>query len=166
MIPREMIRRFPFFLDFSPRQIDTLTKAADDVYIEAGHTFFRAGEDLKRFYFVLEGEVSIVISLPDRTREHKFVDHLLNNFTTRDITVSSVGVGEMFGWSALVYPNKTTAGATAATDCRVLEFDCEKLRPGFKEDYQFAYLLTLKAAQTIRERLRCLQIETLAFVPS
>lgn len=92
MIPQEMIRRFPFFLDFSPRQIDTLTKAADDIYIEAGHTFFRAGEDLKRFYFVLEGEISIVISLPDRTRQHKFVDHLYNNFTTRDITVPSAGL--------------------------------------------------------------------------
>ena len=110
--------------------------------------------------------MSIVIKVPDRTKEHKFVNQLYNNFTTRDITVCSVRAGEMFGWSALVPPHESTAGAIAATDSRVLAFDCEKLRPCFGEDYRFAYLMTLKAAQTIRERLRCMHMESLAFLIS
>ena len=166
MISQELIRRFPFFVDLSLAQIDTLAKVADDIYVETGHIFFPAGDDLKKFYVVVEGKVSIVIGVPDRTKEQKLVDHLYNNFTAKDLTVCSVEVGEMFGWSALIHPHKSTAGATAATNSRVLAFDYEKLKSSFDDDYQFAYLMTLKAAQTIRERLRCLRIETLAFVPA
>ena len=166
MISPQLIQRYPFFVDFSLEQIDTLAKAAEDIYVEVGHFFFPEGEDLKKFYFVVEGKVSVVIGVPDRTKEQKFVDQLYNNFAPKDLTVCSIGVGEMFGWSALIPPHKSTAGATAATDSRVLAFDCDKLRLGFEDDPQFAYLMTMKAAQTIRERLRCMQIESLAFVPA
>lgn len=166
MISPELIRRFPFSVDFSLKQINSLARAADDLHVEAGHSFFQEGEHLNKFYLVMEGKVCIAIGVLDRTKEQKLVDQLYKNFTAKDMPVCSIDYGEMFGWSALIPPHQSTAGATAATASRVLAFDCDKLKSDFEDDYQFAYLMTLKAAQTIRERLRCLQIETLAFMPA
>jgi len=80
----------------------------------------------------------------------------------RDITVSNVGPGKTFGWSALIPPNISTANAKAATFCRVLRFDNAKLQPAIEADCCFGHLLTQKAAQVVRQRLRDMRMETLA----
>jgi CRP-like cAMP-binding protein len=68
----------------------------------------------------------------------------------------------VFGWSALIPSHEATAGAQALTPCRTIALDCEKLQPIFEEDRNLAYLMTLKAAQIVRGRLRDIRIETLA----
>ena len=80
----------------------------------------------------------------------------------KDVTVSTVGAGDVFAWSALVPPHTATASAKAATRCRVVGFDCEALRPIFEEDRTLAYLMLLKVAQVVRGRLRDTRIENLA----
>ena len=81
-----------------------------------------------------------------------------------DVTVSTVRRGNIFGWSSLVPPHNSTAGAKAQMSCRVVSFDCEELRQIFDEDHEFGYLMTQKAAQVIRGRLRDMRMESLAEV--
>ncbi len=161
MISPELFRRHKFFADLDPQQINVLVAASREQLVEAGHYFFHAGEELEKFYFVIAGEVDIVISVPDRSQEHRFVDQLYGTLMTEDIPVASVGPGEMFGWSALVPPHQSTASAKARKYCRVIEIDSKKLEPSFESDCRFAYLMILKAAQTVRERFKSLRIETL-----
>jgi CRP-like cAMP-binding protein len=81
---------------------------------------------------------------------------------TRDIVISTIGPGEMFGWSGLVPPHKATASAKAQTDCRVIVFDCNQLLDVFVDDCEFGYTMAQKAAQVIGERLRDIRIESLS----
>ena len=61
----------------------------------------------------------------------------------------------------LVPPHETTASGRALTACRVVRFDCRRIRESFEADPRFGYLMMEKMAQTVRQRLRDLRIEAL-----
>jgi len=127
------------------------------------HThFFYEGDELDSFYLVVEGDVSITVDIPDREYEQSLVQQLTNDLTMTDVTVSTVGPGNTFGWSALIPPNISTASAKATIASRVLQFDRTKIQSAIDDDCCFGHLLTLKAAQVIRKRLRDMRMETLA----
>ena len=165
MISTEVLKRYPFFASLNNGQLKTLADLAEVHETEAGHHFFQEGDELGTFYLVVEGNVAIVIRVTDQSVTQPLSNQLTNNLINKDVTVSSVGEGEVFGWSALVPPYTSTARAKATTSCRVIEFDCRKLRPFFEDDCRFAYKMLLKAAQVIRSRLRDQRIESLSFVP-
>jgi len=162
MVSPELIRRYPFFAGLSMDEITLLARAASEKSVEAGHTFFREGDQLDHFYLAVEGAIGIVIELPERDVEHKISEQFTGTFRTRDVVISTVGPGDVFGWSGLVPPHKATAGAKALTPCRVLSFDCRDLHEKFEEDCRFGYLMMQKAAQVIRGRLRDTRIQSLA----
>ncbi len=162
MISPELIRRYPFFADLSSEQIVTLAQAAEEKTVEADHYFFREGDELDHFYVVVEGEIGIVVDLTDETVEHPVSQQLTGDLQTKEIVVSWIGPGEMFGWSALVSPHTATSSGKALTASRVASFDCQKLRPIFAQDCPFGYVMLQKATQVIRERLRAMRIESLS----
>jgi CRP-like cAMP-binding protein len=162
MVPIELIRRYAFFAGFSHEQLIDLSQAAEQVFVEAEHQFLYEGDRLTNFYLVLDGAVGIIIKVPDGDIEQSLTRQITNDLITKDVVVSNIGAGELFGWSALIPPNKSTANVKALTSCRVLVFDYQQLQPIIAEDCCFGHLLTLKAAQTIRDRLRDKRVESLA----
>jgi CRP-like cAMP-binding protein len=162
MISPEILRSYPFFSCFSHAQLDELALAADDLHVAAEHRFFVEGERLTHFFLLQDGSVALTIKIPDRNARQTVAMHVMGDFITRDITVGNLGRHEVFGWSALIPPNESTAGAHALVPCQVLSFDIRQLRPALKKDCGFHQLLTLKAAQIVRERLRMRRIESLA----
>ena len=163
MITPELIRRYPFFsgLDFEP--ITTLAMIADEYSVDPGHFFFHEGEKLDKLYFVLEGKVEITVSVPDRDHVQDIAEQIVGNFITEDVTVSTVGSGQLFAWSALIPPHVSTASARVAVPSRVLAFESEDLFNIFKKDCEFGNLMLLKVASVIRQRLRDMRIQSLAF---
>lgn len=164
MISIELLRRYPFFAGFTHEQIDDLARVAEEESVPTGHQFIFEGERLTNFYLVLEGTVGIITKVPDREVEQSLTRQITNNLITRDVTVSTVGEGEIFGWSAIIPPNLSTAYVKSLTPCRVLAFDYQELLQNIDGDCCFGHQLTLKAAQTIRARLRDGRIENLAEV--
>ena len=162
MISSEVLRRYPFFARLSMDQLNTLAKLATEITVETDHFFFREDEELKKFYLVLEGAVAVVFELPAREVEHKVSEQFERKLQTKDVVVSTVGPGDLFGWSGLVPPHNSNAGAKALTPCRVVSFDCQELMSAFDEDCKFGYIMTQKAAQILAERLRDLRIESLS----
>jgi len=164
MIPTELMRQHTFFTGLNADYKATLAKSAVEFSVDEGHYFFHEGDILDHFYLVLEGTVAIVIAIPDRDEVQTLTRQLTGNLKNRDVTVSIVRPGNIFGWSALIPPHKSTAGAKAQMSCQVTSFDCEELRPLCDEDHEFGHLMTQKAAQVIREGLRDMRIESLAEV--
>lgn len=160
MISRHSINVYPFFSGLEPEYIRILVEVANRVSVKPDYHFFRTGEELDSFYLVVDGEVGIYIEVTDQSVEQTLTMQLTRDLVTKDIIVSTVGPGEVFGWSALVPPHESTGGAKANKASQVIEFNCEDLRPIIKSDSHFAYLITLKAAQIIRKRLRdkCVEI--------
>ena len=162
MVSSELIRRYPFFAGLSYDKIVILAKVADEISVPPEHYFFHEGDELTHFYLVIEGQVAIVLDLPKSGVTHKLSEVLTHSFPTEDITVISLGPGQVFGWSALVPPHEATSSGKALTSCRVIAFDCLELRKHFEEDSLFGYQMVLKAAQIIRSRLRDMRIESVA----
>ncbi len=165
MISTELLKRYPFFASLNNGQLTTLADSAEIFEAEAGHQFFQEGDELETFFLVDDGRVAIIMEVTDRGVTQPLSNQLTNNLINKEVTVSTVGTGEVFGWSVLVPPFTSTASAKAIRSCRVVAFDCTKLRPIFKEDCQFAYLMLLKASQVIRQRMRDMRVESLAFIP-
>ncbi|MFN2187152.1 MAG: cyclic nucleotide-binding domain-containing protein [Candidatus Promineifilaceae bacterium] len=164
MVSAELLRRYPFFAGLSHEYLTRLAKISDEISVDAEHYFFHEEEDLDKFYLTLEGAIAIVIELPEKDVQHKVSEQFLRELKTKDVIVSTVGSGDIFGWSGLVPPYKSTAGAKAVTDCRVVAIQSQELRNLFEEDCKFGLVMTQKAAQIIRERLRDLRTETLSFI--
>lgn len=161
MISPETIRRYPFFSGLSHENIVALADSAEEFQVEIGYLFFHQGEQLQHFYLVLKGAVSILVDLPDETVKHTVSEQLTGSLKMREVVASKVEPGEVFGWSGLVPPHTTTASARALAPSTVIAFDCLKLLDIFQEDCKFGYLMMLKAAQLIRERLRDKRIEAM-----
>ena len=162
MISPEIIRRYPFFAGLDEAQIVALAQVADEITVDAGHYFFHEEDELNTFYLVVEGEVAVIIEVPDQDVEQKVSGQLMGELKTKDIVVSTVGPGEVFAWSGLVPPHKATGSAKTNGTCRVLAFDGLQVRQKFEEDCRFGYLMMQKVAEVSRGRLRDLRIESLA----
>lgn len=166
MVSPQLIRRYPFFAGLTHDQISTLAKAATEDTVAAGHYFFRAGDKLNDLYFVIDGRINIVIGVPVHNENNNTANVIMGDLVTEDITVSTIGPGELFAWSALIPPHRSTAGAVAGTSCRVVSFASEDLFTIFRNDCNFGYLMLEKVAGVIRQRLRDMHIQSLAFVPA
>jgi CRP-like cAMP-binding protein len=148
MVSPELLRRFPFFSGFSMDQIVVLAKDAEEIEVPRDHYFHHEGEELSHIYIILEGELSLVTNLPQKDQE---------------VTLGTLGTGDLFGWSSFVPPYASTAGAKATTPVRAIDFDTKVLRECFEEDPRFGYLFMQKIAQVVRDRLNALRIETIAY---
>ena len=162
MISPELIRRYPFFAGLEESQIVSLAQVAVEEKVAEGHVFFQEGDKVDTFFLVVEGEVAVIIEVPDQAVEQKVSGQLMGKLETKDIIISTVGPGEVFGWSGLVPPHEATASAKAKNACWVVAFDGVQLREKFNADCEFGYVMLQKAAQVSRARLRDLRIESLS----
>jgi CRP/FNR family transcriptional regulator, cyclic AMP receptor protein len=147
MISPEILRRYPYFAGLDADRLVLLARTAQENTAVAGEYFFREGDALDKIYIVVEGEVVIVATLPSKGRE---------------VVVSTINVGEIFAWSGLVPPYEATSSAKAVTACRVIAFDCPQLRSRFDEDCSLGYMMMLRLAQVMRDRIRDMRMETIA----
>jgi CRP-like cAMP-binding protein len=162
MISPEIIRRYPFSAGLSHDQIVLLAQSAEELSVDAGHVFFHEGDVLCCIHLILEGAVAIVMQVPDPSAAEDVAGQITGKMPLKDSTLSTIGTGDVFSWSALVPPYTATAGAKAIMPSRVVAFDARELRKIFKKDCQFGYLMLQKAGQIARDRLRDIRIESLA----
>jgi CRP-like cAMP-binding protein len=148
MVSPDLIRRYPYFSGISIGQLNMLANIAEEVEADAGQYFHHEGDDIDKVYIIVEGEVSLVTSLPQQEKE---------------VVINTIGAEEVFGWTSLLPPFTAGAGARANTKCKLIEFNASELREKFEEDYEFGYLMMMKIAQIIRARLDSIVIETLAY---
>jgi CRP-like cAMP-binding protein len=162
MISPEIIRRYPFFAGLNHQQIEALAKTADEIGVEPGFYFFHEGEKLYEIFLLREGAVEIVIEVPDRELSESVANQLTGEFMSHSAVVSTVGTGDVFGWSSLVSPHISSAGARAITACTVVAFNCDRIRELFDEDPLFGRILIEKVAHVTAARLSDLRIESLS----
>lgn len=164
MISPELLRRFEFAAGLSHEQIVSLAKISSEDEVETDTYFFHDGEQVNKFYIVMEGAVAVLFEVPDREEGSAVSEQLTGSLATREVIISTIGTGSPFGWAGIIPPNEAFASAKAIAPSKVIAIDCIELRKMFEADPAFAYLMTARAAQVMREQLRDLSIETLAFI--
>jgi CRP-like cAMP-binding protein len=162
MVSPEVLRRWPFFAGLSHDHVVAVANVSDVVDVDEGEFFFHEGDQLNKFYLALNGRVNVLLETLERDVEHKVSEQYLRELKTKDVVVTTLGPGDVFGWSGLVSPHTATAGAQAATACEIVVVDTNALIDVFDEDPSFGYEMMQKAAQVIRDRLHDTRIESLS----
>jgi CRP/FNR family cyclic AMP-dependent transcriptional regulator len=148
MVSPEVIRRYKYFSTISFAQINMLASMAEEVEYEDGHYFHQEDDQIGKVYIIEQGEISLVKPFPQQDKE---------------VVINTLSAGDVFGWTSLLPPFTAGSGAKSVGKCKLLEFDAALLREKFEADHEFGYLMMVKIAQIIRERLDSIVIETLAY---
>jgi CRP-like cAMP-binding protein len=91
------VNRVPIFTESGEDQMDLLKPLFEELSFRAGTLIFQQGESAIFLYLVINGKVDVSFKPYDGM----------------PITVSHVGKGGLFGWSAVVGSDKYTSSATA-----------------------------------------------------
>jgi CRP-like cAMP-binding protein len=148
MISPELLRRYPFFADFSYEELKRLAMAGEEWTLTAGQLLFGDGQHANNLYFLIEGEVEITLMTDEPDLEN--------------VPLSTIPSGELLGWSALVEPHIYTASARTTRHSRVIAFDALELEQMVADQPHLCGVLMKKVAQTLSRRLKDTRIQLLS----
>lgn len=134
---RELLVEHPFFADLDSETLDLLAGCARNERIGAGARILHEGDPANSFYAIREGKIALGSYVPGR------------GFTT----VSTIGAGEVLGWSWLFPPYKWHFDAEAREDVSALSLDGACLRAKCDADPKLGYHLSQRFAKVMEARL-------------
>lgn len=103
------------------------------------------GEMADDLFFLKEGQVELRFEMPGRE-------------TSQDMTISRVGPGAAFGWSALVPPHRYTLSTYCASPrCSFYRLGRDELTDLFERDPRIGYIMMRNLTRVIAKRFNALQ---------
>ena len=118
-------------------QRERLTGLARKVSFPEDDRIFEAGERADRFWVIRSGAVSLTQQVTAVQR----------------VTVASLGVGDLLGWSWLFPPYEWDFGAEAFSPVRAYEFDASSVLALCEEDPRLGIVLVRSVAEILAHRL-------------
>lgn len=118
-------------------QIKKLALLATEISFVKDEVIYREGDEGKAIYFIEKGEVVIEMNQPDGSK----------------VTVSIVGPGQLFGWSALFPGRRKQASARAVFPTWAIALDAARLHEAFRLDPKLEVTLIQRVTEVIADRL-------------
>jgi len=140
-----IIAEHAFFAGMEPAYTELLAGCASNVRFKAGDYIIREGDEAKTFYLIREGEATVEIGVPHR----------------KPIIVSTLGEGEILGWSWLLPPYVWKFNVRAIGGMRAFALDGKCLRTKCEENHDLGYELLKRFAQIIESRLEAARFQLL-----
>jgi CRP/FNR family transcriptional regulator, cyclic AMP receptor protein len=128
------LARVALFAALGPETTAALLPSLSHTTVSRGDVVFAEGDSGDALYVIEEGKIKISRSAPDG----------------RENMLAVLGPSEMFGELSLFDPSPRTASATAVTDCLLLVFPHDALRPWLTERPEVAPALLQALAQRLR----------------
>lgn len=144
MVSVETLRRYPFFAGASPSTLRDIAEISEETTFAAGEPIFRQGDQAQLLYFLMEGEVEVVIEFPEAGKEQ---------------AVETLVPGDMVGWSALVPPYERTFMIRPISNVRALTIDGPRLRELCERDPSLGHRLLQKVAAVLAKRLDAARVQ-------
>ncbi len=135
----------PFFKDMDPQLLDIIAGCASNVRFAADDWIFQEGENAAQFYLIRHGKVALKAFVPGRG----------------EVTIETIGEGEVLGWSWLFPPYRWHFSARALELTRAIAFDGVCLRTKAEANHDLGYELLKRFSQTIIERLQATRLQLL-----
>jgi CRP/FNR family cyclic AMP-dependent transcriptional regulator len=149
MISPELLRRHSFFGFMDDAQQKAVAMIAEEVAFEKDATIIKANTPATTLYFLLEGSVGLYFIVED-------------GHNRKELFISDINLGEIFGISALVDPYHYTAAIRANTHCRVIKIDAISLRALSQVDNRLACNLMREVAKSLMQRLHDTRVQLAA----
>jgi CRP-like cAMP-binding protein len=131
------LKRIRFFDHYTGKQLETIAKISSIKEFKVKEILFEQYDELKEVYVLLEGSLSLGISLAKEKRIH----------------LGTIEEGQLFSWSAVFAPFISTAWVMAMAPTRVVAIDAKELNKEIEKDCDFGFKTMSKIAQTISHRL-------------
>jgi CRP-like cAMP-binding protein len=131
------LNKIKFFDNYTDEQLKIFLTISSIKEFRVKEILFEQYDELHDVYVLLEGCLSLGISLPQDKR----------------IYLGTLEEGELFSWSAVFRPYISTAWVIATCPTRVIAVDAKKLNREFDKNCEFAYKTMSKIAMTISHRL-------------
>lgn len=140
-----ILAQHPFVKDLDPRHLGIIVGCASNVRFDAGTYIFREGQEANQFYIIRHGKVALELFAAERGV----------------LTIQTLGVGEVLGWSWLFAPYQWLFDARALELTRAIALDGKCLRGKCDEDHSLGYEMVKRFAQVIIERLQAARLQLL-----
>jgi len=140
-----IIAEHPFFSGMAAEHLQLLAGCASNTRFDAGQFILREGEEANEFYLIRYGKVALEIYTPDRGA----------------VTIQTLGLGEILGWSWLVPPYRWKFDARAVELTRALALDGKCLREKSESDCHLGYELLKRFSQVMVDHLQAARLQLL-----
>jgi len=131
------IKKIRFFEGYTDKQLETILTMSSIKEFKVKEILFEQYDELTEVFVMLEGSLSLGISLAKEKRIH----------------LGSIEEGQLFSWSAVFSPYISTAWIMAMAPAKVIAIDAKKLNKEIEKDCDFGFKTMSKIAQTISHRL-------------
>jgi CRP-like cAMP-binding protein len=136
-VEAEDLKNIRFFDNYTEEQLKTIALMSMIKNYKVRQVLFEQYDQLSEVLVLLEGTLSLGISLGQEKRIH----------------LGTIEEGQLFSWSAVFSPYISTAWVIAVTPATVLSVDAKKLNHEIEKDCDFGFKTMSKIAQTISHRL-------------
>lgn len=148
---------FPFFSGISRDRLAEIETFSIVQNHEKGAVVFQRNETARNLYGLIKGDIDLSILFKEEiiTKDIKYEEHISTNVEKfeKPIIIEKVKNHDIFGWSALVEPEKMTATARCASDCEIVLIPASALKQIFNNDSELGYLLCSRLNSIIAQRL-------------
>ena len=131
------LKKIRFFENYTEKQLETIAEMCSIKEFKVKEILFEQYDELSEVFVLLEGSLSLGISLAKEKRIH----------------LGTIEEGQLFSWSAAFAPYISTAWVMAMAPARVVAIDAKKLNDEIEKDCDFGFKTMSKIAQTISHRL-------------
>ncbi len=148
MSPRgidELLAGVPTLAGMDPAHLELIAGCGSIRAFEQGERLFKEGQPATTFYVLRHGRAALEIFVPGRG----------------EVTVATVGPGDIAGWSWLVPPYEWHLDARALERGSAVEFDGACLRGKFEGDPALGYEVMKRFATVLLERLQATRLQLL-----
>jgi CRP-like cAMP-binding protein len=140
-----IVAEHPFFAGLDDGFTNLMVSCASNVRFKEGTYMLREGDPANTFYLIRKGRVAVEVLAPQR----------------KPIIVSTLGVGEILGWSWLLPPFQWKFSARAVDDIRAIALDGKCLRTKCEENHDLGYEVLKRFAQIMEQRLEATRLQLL-----
>jgi CRP/FNR family transcriptional regulator, cyclic AMP receptor protein len=140
-----IIAEHPFFSGLDSDYLNLLAGCASNVRYQTGSYIFKEGGEASEFYLIRSGKVALEMAAP----QHK------------PIIISTLGEGEILGWSWLLPPYQWKFNARSIQDTRAIALDAKCLRAKCEQNHDLGYEVLKRFAHIVDRRLEAARLQLL-----
>jgi len=138
-----LIVESPVFKGLDQDELELIAGCASNTVFAAGERLFREGDQADTFFLIRHGLVALDAYVPNRGQ----------------LTMETLGPGEILGWSWLLPPYRWHFTGRAVELVRAVQFDGACLRKKCEEDPLLGYDLLNRFAQVLVSRLQATRLQ-------
>lgn len=134
----QALQSLEFTRGFDLKQLERLAAISTYVTFSEGATIFQEGDESDLVYLLVEGEVALTTKVPGHGQ----------------VTILTLGAGQLLGWSSLFIPKRKTAGARTNAPSKAIAINALELIELCEADPPFGFTIMWQVADVISGRLR------------